>query len=170
MKKFGARTVAALGLLIALNVVLARFCSLNLWNLRIGLNFLPIALGALLYGPLAGGLVGAFGDLIGALLFPTGPYFPGFTVSALLTGLIYGWMLYRRREKILPFALLAVALDQWVVSFLLNTLWISVLYGSPYGTLLGIRAIQSAVLSPVHLAGLALIKKLQPRLERIARL
>ena len=83
------KTLVNLALLTALYVVLERFLSINMWNMRIGFAFIALALSGMLYGPVAAGLVGAAGDILGMLLFPTGPYFPGFTLNAFLTGAVY---------------------------------------------------------------------------------
>ncbi len=44
-------------------------------------------------------MITTLADLIGATLFPAGPFFAGFTLSAFLTGLIYGLILYKREKK-----------------------------------------------------------------------
>ena len=85
-KTFNTRTLVTMGLLLALEIVLSRFLSINAWNIKIGFNFVPVAVAALLYGPLGGAIVAAMGDFLGAILFPIGPYFPGFTFTAFLTG------------------------------------------------------------------------------------
>lgn len=93
--------------------------------------------------PLAGGLTGALGDLIGAILFPVGPYFPGFTLSSFLDGYIYG--LIFRRSLSRKAILLAVFLTQIGVSLVLNTYWLSVLFHTPMMNLLYPRLFQCAV-------------------------
>lgn len=147
-KKRSARTVVYLGVLIALEIVLNRFLSINAWNIKIGFSFVPVAAAAMLFGPLAAAVVAGFGDLLGALLFPIGPYFPGFTLTAVLTGLTFGFFLAKRRGALRVLG--AVAVNQLLLSLLLNTCWISVLYGSPFGALLATRAIQCAILGPVQ--------------------
>ena len=147
-KKLGARTVVYLGVLIALEIVLSRFLSISAWNLKIGFSFVPVAAAAMLFGPLAAAVVGGIGDLLGAVLFPIGPYFPGFTLTAALTGLTFGLFLHKKRSPLRVLG--AVAVVQLVLGLLLNTLWISVLYGSPYGALLATRAVQCAILGPVQ--------------------
>ena len=106
----------------------------------------------------------ALADLLGALLFPIGAYFPGFTLTAFLTGLVFGLFLYGKQS--FPRVLGAVLLNQLLLSLLLNTFWISVLYGSPFGPLLVTRLLQCAVLSAVQLA---LIPVLAGVLERVRR-
>ena len=143
------RTVTALGLLLAIEIVLSRFLSISAWNIKIGFSFVPIVLAAMLYGPIPAALVAALGDFLGALLFPIGPYFPGFTLTAFLTGLTFGLFLYRRGNLLR--AVCAVLIAQPGLSLLLNSLWISVLYGSPYAPLLVTRLPQTAILSAAEL-------------------
>ena len=76
--------------LLALDVVLTRLLAINTPLMKIGLGFAAVALCAILYGPWWAALVAALGDLVGALLFPTGAFFPGFTLVAVVGGLIYG--------------------------------------------------------------------------------
>ena len=62
--------------------------------------------------------------------------------------------------------LLAVAVHQFVLSLLLNTLWISVLYGSPFGPLLVTRVPQCALLTVVQTVVIQALVRLLPRLKR----
>ena len=119
-----------IGILTALHIILSRFLSINAWNIKLGLAFLATLMGAYLYGPIGGTLVGGLGDLMGALLFPIGAYFPGFTLNCAMTGVVMGLLLYRSRSFQRIF--IAVMIDQLVISLWITSLWISVLYGSPY--------------------------------------
>lgn len=156
--------------LLALDVVLTRLLAINTPLMKIGLGFAAVALCAILYGPWWAALVAALGDLVGALLFPTGAFFPGFTLTAACTGFIFGLCLYRRGKSLL-WPILAAVLNVVLVSFLLNTAMISYISGTPYATLLKARAVQLAVMLPVQLAVLvflsrsAIIKKLLDRAE-----
>ena len=96
MKKLDTRSITALGLLVAVEIVLSRFCSINAWDLKIGFSFLPVAVAAMRLGPLEAAVVAAVSDFVGAVLFPIGAYFPGFTLTAFLSGLVFGWLLHRR--------------------------------------------------------------------------
>ena len=83
------------GLFIALQVVIGRWLAIDLGFMRISLVFLPIALGGAILGPLWNGVICALADIIGFLLVPSqGAFFPGFTVSAFLSGYAYGYFLY----------------------------------------------------------------------------
>lgn len=160
------RRLALMGILIALEIVLNRFLSINAWNIKIGFNFVPIVIAAMLLGPLQGGLVAALGDLIGALLFPIGAYFPGFTLTAFLTGLTFGLFLYHRQTVVRT--ALAALVSQGVLGLWLNTLWIWILYGSSFRVLLATRLVQCGVLLVVQFAGTLLIGRAVPILKKKA--
>jgi len=164
MPKISTKHLTAMALLIALEIILSRFLSLSAWNTKIGFSFVPVVIAAILLGPVYAGIVGALADFVGAVLFPIGAYFPGFTLTAFLTGMVYGLFLYKRQS--LPRILGAVAVNQFILSLLLNTLWISVLYGSPFGPLLVTRLVQSAILTVVQIVVIGLIVKALPRLRR----
>ena len=164
MSKFNTRTLSLAALLTALEIVLSRFLSICAWNPQIGFAFVPVVLAALLLGPLWAGAVAALADFLGAILFPVGAFFPGFTFTAFLMGLCYGLFLHRKQN--LPRILGAVAAHQLVLSLLLNTFWISVLYGSPFGPLLLSRLPQCALLAAVQLALIPALVRLLPQLKR----
>ncbi len=149
--RFSTRTLTTLAMLTALEIVLSRFLSLNAWNIK----------------PIGAGLVAALGDFLGALLFPIGTYFPGFTLTAFLTGCVYGFFLYK--EQNWPRIIAAVGINQLILSLFLNTLWISILYGSPYGPLLATRLVQCLILTAVQLIGIPLIAKGLSRTARKGR-
>lgn len=151
------RTLTMMSLLIALEIVLSRFLSINAWNIRIGFSFVPIAVAGMLFGPIPAGIVAAVADVLGATLFPTGPFFPGFTLTAFLTGVVLGAFLHQKRSALR--ILCAVLINQMILSLLLNSFWISVVYGSPFLPLLGTRAVQTAILMPVQFVVIGLIAR-----------
>ena len=161
--KLDTRSLVTIALLVAMEVVLSRFLSINAWNIKIGFSFLPIVIGAMLYGPIGGALIAALGDFIGAILFPIGAYFPGFTLTAFLTGFVFGLFLYKGRS--LPRIAGAVLFNQCILSLCLNTLWISILYGSPYGPLFVTRIVQTLILIAVEMVVRTAVAKLMPRFK-----
>ncbi|MBR4719159.1 MAG: folate family ECF transporter S component [Lachnospiraceae bacterium] len=164
--EFKPRYITFIAMFTAMEVVLSRFLSVNAWNLKIGFNFVPIALAAMLMGPLWAGLVAALGDFVGAILFPIGAYFPGFTATAFLTGVVLGLFLYKKQSFVR--ILLAVLINQLILGLLINSLWISILYGSPYMPLLYTRLIQCSILIPVQFAGIVLIWKIVlPQIKKV---
>jgi len=157
MRKINTRTIVYLGVLAALEIVLNRFLSINAWNIKIGFNFVPIAVAAILFGPIPAGIVGALGDFLGAILFPIGPYFPGFTLTSFLVGVVLGLFLHEKQSPVR--ILIAVGINQLVLGLFVNSFWISVLYMSPYAALLTTRIVQCAILLPVQFVVILLIGK-----------
>ncbi len=92
------RNLTICGLMAALAVALNYTASFEVGPyIRIGISGLPNQVVAFLFGPGVGMIFGAMLDIIKYLLKPTGPFFPGFTLSAALGGMIYGLFLYGRK-------------------------------------------------------------------------
>ena len=163
--RFNTRTLTTLALLTAIEIVLSRFLSINAWNIKIGFSFVPIVVAAILYGPIEAGIVAALGDFLGAILFPIGAYFPGFTLTAFLTGCVFGLFLHRKQGWLQSIA--AIGINQFVLSLFLNTLWISILYGSPYVPLLATRIVQCLILSVVQFVCIPVIRKTVNRYGKV---
>ncbi len=154
--------IVTLGVLIAVNIVLSRFLSIALWNVKIGFAFVPVVVGALLYGPVGGAVVAGLGDLVGAIAFPIGAYFPGYTVTAVITGAIYGFFLHRSRK--LPCVATAILTKQVICSLGLNTLWISLMSGSPYWALLPARLFQAVVIFTAEIIVIPILIRYVPQM------
>ncbi len=157
-----------LAMLIALEIIFARFLSFSVWNLRIGLSFLPIVLAAMLYGPVEAGIVGAVSDFLGAIVFPTsGAYFPGFTLTAAVLGVLFG--LFLRKKQNWLTILLAVLSTQLICTLLLNTFWISTVYGADFGATFYTRlTTQTVIMAPVQFILIFLLKEPLNRVRRFA--
>ena len=120
-------------LLVALQVILARFLSINTTFVVVNFSFLAVALSGILFGPLWALAVGAVSDLIGATLFPFGAFFPGFTVTAGLVGLIYGLFLHQKGEgfhgRALWLRVVGASLCASLTRLVLNSVWLYIMYG-----------------------------------------
>lgn len=148
--KITVRQLVLSAMLIAFDVIFTRVLALNTSLMKIGIGFTAVAVCAMLYGPAWAALTAALGDLVGALAFPTGAFFPGFTLTAALTGAIYGICLYGCRVT-WKRALCAAALNGVIVTWLLNTLLIAVWFSpKTYAALLAARAVQLAVVLPLQ--------------------
>lgn len=149
------RAMTVTAVMVALSIVLERFLAVNTQVIKIGFNFVPIAFVAILYGPFYATVAAALSDLIGAHVVQTGAFFPGFTITAAVSGLIFGLFLWRafRRKRPFLWVLPPVLLNNLAVGLVVNTLLIS-LYFSPKGfwTLFWTRlSTQYAILIPVQL-------------------
>lgn len=155
--KLDTKDVVLMGMLIATEIVLSRFASITAWNVKIGFAFVPLVIASIKLGPIKGGIVGALADFLGATLFPIGPYFPGFTLTSFLNGLTFGICLNKKQSFLR--ILIAVAINQLILSLVLNSLWISILYGAPYKALFVTRIMQCAIIAPVQIITINLICK-----------
>lgn len=159
--------IVILGLLIAIEIVLSRWLSIQAWNFKISFSFVPIVIAAMMYGPVASGAVAAIADFLGAILFPAGAFFPGFTFTALFNGVVYG--VFLKKKQSMGNIIIAVTITHLVGSLLLNTYWISMLYGTPFLALLPVRIWQNIAMLIVHMVVIPLISKLLvPKLKAAA--
>lgn len=137
---------------IAMHAVLGIFKFQFVLDNRITLTFAATSAAGMILGPVPAMIVGAIGDILGYFLNPGGgAYFFGFTVSAMLGGLIYGICLYKRDKKtMLWWTILAVFLITLFVNIILNTYWLSVMYAKAYQMFATMRIIKNFVALPLH--------------------
>ena len=149
---------ATLAVLVSLQIVLTRLASLRISlggieGIRFGFGAFPAIFAGIAYGPLAGGLVGALGDVIGYFINPMGAYMPHFTLTAALTGAIPGLIVKALGgpHKIgLPHLLVAVAFGQLISSVLLVPLFLRQLFGLPLAATLPAKLVGEAVNVPLY--------------------
>ncbi|MEF9960270.1 MAG: folate family ECF transporter S component [Niameybacter sp.] len=140
-----------LALLVALNIVLVRFGAIYLGpSLRITFGFIPIVIMGILFGPVSAAVGAGVADFIGAILFPAGgAYFPGFTLSSIVTGYIYGKMLYGHKLSITRIVVsnLLVIL---IVQLFMNSIWVSMLYDKAFIVLISTKIVKSLAMLPIE--------------------
>ena len=166
-KPAGLRQLTVSALLIALDVVFTRVLAINTTLMKIGLGFTAVALSAMLYGPVWAMLTAALGDLIGALMFPTGAYYWGFTATAALTGLVFGLYLYRKEGKWLR-TFLAALTNCFFVTLVLNTALIVYKFGASLQAMAASRIPQFFIMTAVQTAVIAALQA-SPALLRLIR-
>lgn len=156
--------LCCLGVLIAMQVVLARFLVIPVGDMmRFSTSFIPVVIAARLFGPLGGMAVYGLGDLVGAIVFPTGgAFFPGYTVTAAVVGLIFGIFLKpvkgeQTRLQLSIRVVLSVLCTQLIGSFLMNSFWRSFQTGTPYGAVLLTRLPQCLVSSVIQIVFMMLL-------------
>lgn len=157
-RKQNTTRLIVIALLVALEIILTRFLSINTPFLRIGFGFLPIAMIGILYGPLWAGASYALGDILGMLIFPSGPFFPGFTISAFLTGLVYGMFLHRKpvsRKRVL----MASGIVCILINLCLDTLWLYILMGQGVLPLIPARITKAAVMLAIQVIVIPIVWK-----------
>lgn len=142
-------SLAAIAMLLALRIVLGFFANATLPifgnSIKLGASFLPIAVAGAMFGPFPAAIIGALGDILSFIISPTGAYYPGFTISGFITGLIYGIAFYKSEINLFRVAA-AWFVNMLTVETFLAAYWLTDLYGkSPYIVYLGIRFLSESI-------------------------
>lgn len=146
------QNIVLCGLLGALSIVLGMVASISIGPyIRIGFSGLPNRLVDFLFGPVVGCFFGGTLDVLKYFMKPEGSFFFGFTFNAMLSGIIYGSILYKKPLSIKR-VICAELLVKVVVNCLLGTLWLSMLYGKAFSIMLPVRALKNAIMLPIDSA------------------
>ncbi len=116
-------------LLAAISIILTRIFSImiplgGLPALRVGFGGLPLMLSGILLGPLFGGATGFVADVVGYLMNPQGAYFPGFTLSSSLMGIVPGLLFRTLKIQNHKFNFKVVNTIM-IVAFLMGLTWVT---------------------------------------------
>ena len=181
-KKVTTKQIAIMALLIAIEVVLSRFLAIPTPIVKVSMNFLPVVLMAILYGPVFAGIGAAMADFIGAMMFPVGAYFPGFTLTAFFIGAVYGLFLYKGEidgSKGLIKVFLAAFIVTVILQLGVETLWVAIITtGNPdseYSTIkdaymawLSIRAVRTAFMLPIQVLFIRMLPLVTKHIHSLA--
>lgn len=152
------RSITLMAMLGAVSIILGNFTLMMGEIIKISYTFIPNTLVFYLFGPVVGLIYGGAMDILTFIVKPTGTFFFGFTLSAMITGLLYGFILYQR-----PFRLwrliLANTIHLIIVKLCLNTLWLTILLGKGFMVLFPARAIKDLIAFPIETVLMFLIFK-----------
>ncbi len=101
-------------------------------TVKIGFGFIITFLVATQLSPLSGGLVAAVANVLFSFLFPVRPYFPGFTLTSFLAGIIVGCLVnffskVSKNENSFLVYFISILLAR-IFAALLNTLWLWLIF------------------------------------------
>lgn len=136
-------------LLIAMRIILERFFSIQTPVMRISFTFVPAMMTGMFFSPIASGFIGAIADIIGFFLFPSGTYFPGFTLTAFLGGFINSFFFYKK-EITYKNILCVVIINGIFLNIILNTLWLKILLEKAFIPLFMSRLLKNVISMPIH--------------------
>ncbi len=149
MKKQNGKILAYGAILIALNIVMTRLLSINIGPVRIGFNFLPIALGSFLFGPWLGAIFALVADVLGQLLTGGMPWL-GFCINTAIYGISFGLFFYKK--PVTTYRLIVcIVLQAVIVDALLGSLWFYHYMGTPYISALLMRGVNALCMIPVKI-------------------
>ncbi|XIF19936.1 MAG: folate family ECF transporter S component [Acetilactobacillus jinshanensis] len=141
--------VIMLGILIAIQLILGKL-GIGYKMIRIDFTFVPLFLMGKWYGPWWTGIACGVSDVIGATVINGTGYFPQFTVSAVLGGLITGWFFYHHRvtwPRVIIYQLVLAVF----INLILNTYWVYMINMIPIKVLLVPRLIKELIETPVQI-------------------
>lgn len=152
------RTITTAAMFMAVAVVLGYFTIEAGPYLKIGFVSVVNQFVYFMFGPVVGGFYGGVLDLIKYVIKPTGAFFPGFTLNAILAGIIYGTFLYQRpltfkRTLAVHFIVIMVC------NVFLNTVWLSMMSGKGILALIPMRFVKNIIMWPIDTAIFYLIAK-----------
>ena len=161
------RCLALTALLISINIALD-LMGLQIKlppNLRIGFGFLCNAGIGMLFGPAVGMMAGVCTDVLGYFAgnLTMGAYFPGFTLTAVVGGLLWGLWLYPRKLSV-GRAIGAKLCVNVICNIGLNTLWLTITGGKAMSVLLALRVPKNLLILPAEVAILYFAMKLVLRM------
>lgn len=143
------RTVTACAMFAAISVVLGAYTLVIGDYIKIGFSGISNQFVHMLFGPVVGSLFAGALDILKYLVQPTGAFFPGFTLSAMLAGVLYGCFFYKKPIQV--GRVLAAELTVSIIcNMLLGTLWLSMLYGKGFLALLPMRVVKNLIMWPVN--------------------
>ncbi len=119
------KDIAIIGVLFGMMIV----CKLiplpsGFGDLGISFTYIFFAIISLIYGPVYGFGIGILSDVIGYIIRPSGYFFIGYTLQAALSGMIYGFCLYKTKISYGK-----VLLSRILINMLMNVFLGSILYG-----------------------------------------
>ncbi|MCQ2537983.1 MAG: folate family ECF transporter S component [Lachnospiraceae bacterium] len=161
------KVLTTCALMVALAAILGIFKIPINQFVEIRFGSFPIAIAGAFFGPVPGMIVGALADVVQFFVKPTGPYFPGFTISSAVAGLLYGLVLHTKTDKVsIPRIIISQTLYTIVVGLLINTFNLCILFGkfadqgpSVYFAYMLTRLPKEAIMYPINTILLFIILK-----------
>ena len=143
------RTVTASAKFAAVGIILGSLTVQVGDFIKIGFSTIANQFVYYLFGPAVGCFYGGALDILKYLVKPTGAFFPGWTLSAMAAGVIYGCFFYKKKLS-LRRVLAAEFAVSFVCNIILGTLWLDLMYGKGFFVLLPMRAFKNLVMWPVN--------------------
>lgn len=152
------RCLSITAMFVALSTAMT-LCGLTLRltpELRIDFGFICAAAISMLFGPVVGMVAGCCTDILGYFAgnFSMGGYFPGYTLTAICGGLIYGLWLYHpkkisiSKKHLIAYVIGAKTCINLICNICLNTLWLTITAGKAMSLLLPVRITKNIILLP----------------------
>ena len=123
-----------ISLMIALTLILNRVIpSTPVYHLTV--DFVPVFIVAVLFGPLWSAATYAIADTIGSIIMPMGPFNPGITFTLFLLGGVFGLVYYKKSSagKWIWIRSFICAAAAFIIKLFGTTYFLYLMYGGPNG-------------------------------------
>ncbi len=151
------KVVVTCGMMGALAIVLSLVATIKVLDyLRIGFSGIPNQVVCYLFGPVVGMIFGGAMDILKYIINPTGPFFPGYTLTAMVAGLIYGFFFYKKPIKLWRVIAAHVCVKLFC-NLGLNTIWVIMTTGKAVNAIIVPRIIANAGALPADVILLMII-------------
>ena len=125
------KIIAFAALILALNIVMQGFFVPVGESLRVYFTFIIKGIGCMVFGPVVALCYGFIGDILGYIMFPTGGFFPGYTISSMLGVFIYALFFYKSKITVMRIFLAKLTVNVFV-NIILGSVWSAILYSKGY--------------------------------------
>lgn len=153
------RTLCIAALFVALHTVLSMFYIPISQSLQIHFTFIADIICSIICGPLVGILCGIAADLISFMMHPEWGFFPGYTLTCVLTFVVYGLYLYRRKLSILRVLLARLTVNLFI-NVGLGCVWSAILYGKGYYYYFATSVVKNLAMLPIEVIVMCVVLRL----------
>jgi ECF transporter S component (folate family) len=183
------RNLVICAMMAALAIVLSYTTSVYITpTIKVGFSGLPNRLVDFMFGPVVGAIFGGVLDVVKFLIKPDGGFFFGYTLTAMVGGLIYGLFFYKLQIKkpletgltgsklviawikanalSILLIFIANALVKVICNIGMNTLWTSMMSGKAWMALIPSRLVKNLIQIPVDTVLHFVLLKLFCQLKR----
>ena len=159
------RKLVTLALLLAIQVVISALYIPISDTLRITFSFIVMMIVGMMTDIKTAILYGLLEDISAFIVFPSGPFFIGYTLGTMVAMSIYSLFLYREVTiKQIIFAKTAVTI---IHNIILNSLWNAVLYTNDFFYYFALSVPKNLILLPCEIAiCIVLYRAIGPLIDR----
>lgn len=159
------KNIVLLAILLAINVVVSFIYIPVAPNLRIYFTFIITMMIASNFSLSECLIYSVLEDLISFFLYPTGPFFPGYTLTAFLSMLIY-WLFLNKKVD-LKNIMISKAIVNIFINVGLGSLWSSILYSKAFIVYASTSLVKNLILFPIEaLVFFSFYKFVQPLFDK----
>ena len=137
---FSTRRLVLMAVLIAIQIVLARYLSIQINEvLRVSFETVPLALAGMWLGPFGGAVVALVSDLLGTIIYGYGVWFPPIALGPMFFAAACGWgtkYIFRSNLsemkdawKVIVLTIVAGLINAFVIGVLTTTLYQMIIVG-----------------------------------------